>query len=128
MKKMLLYFLFGAALTGFAAEERDPSMLFHASFDAYSANPDYAKGYKYTQTESLRDLQLRMHAGVAGKGNSLELSNSEAASYHAPGNIDTQKGTVSLWVSAKNWVPSKPPFQIFFHSHLSDGWRLLAQA
>ena len=125
MKKMLLYFLFGAALTGFAAEERDPSMLFHASFDAYSANPDYTKGHKFTQTVPLRDLQLRMHAGVAGKGNALELSNREAASYFAPGSIDAQQGTVSMWVAPKNWVPSKSRFQIFFYAKLTNGWTLL---
>ena len=126
MKQLLLFLSAIFATAVFAAEEKkDSSLLFYASYDSYSANADFAKGHKHTATASLRDLQLRMHAGVAGKGNALELSNRESASYFAPGNIDPRQGTVMLWAASKNWAPSNAKFQIFFHARLTGGWRLL---
>ena len=114
MKKLLLLFFTVVAVGLFAAQESDPSLLFYASFDSYSTDPDYAKGLKKTTTAALRDLQLRMFNGVADQKNALELSNRESVWYDAPQNIDPRKGTVMLWVAAQNWVPSDKSFQIFF--------------
>ena len=91
MKKLLLLFFTVVAVGLFAAQESDPSLLFYASFDSYSTDPDYAKGFKKTTTAALRDLQLRMFNGVADQKNALELSNRESVWYDAPKNIDPRK-------------------------------------
>lgn len=125
MKKLLLLFFTVVAVGLFAAQESDPSLLFYASFDSYSTDPDYAKGFKKTTTAALRDLQLRMFNGVADQKNALELSNRESVWYDAPKNIDPRKGTVMLWVAAQNWVPSDKSFQIFFNARLNGDWHLV---
>ena len=62
-------------LAGMAAE-KDYLLLFHAGFDSYSAHADFAEGRKECRGIA-PDLQLRMHHGIAGKGNALCLNNKE---------------------------------------------------
>ena len=88
--------------------------IFDLSFDDYTVTPQIAKGNKqhFAFTES--DLQLRMYAGVKGKRNALNLSNSEQLYYKMKGNFNPKKGTVIIWIAPHNWDVSKPKFQLFF--------------
>ncbi len=97
--------------------------LFNVTFDAYHAHADKAAGLPTCQT--LGDLQLRMHPGIAGKGNALCIDTTEICQYQAIGNLTTKQGTISLWVSPQNWLPSQKTFQIFFKAKLKNGAQLL---
>ena len=107
-----------------AAEEGD-LLLFHAGFDSYTAHADSAAGEK-TCRGIEPDLQLRMHSGIAGKGNALCMSNRESCLYSAAGNFPSDQGTISLWVAPENWKPSdENACQVFFQAKLPGNVRVL---
>ncbi|OQA88603.1 MAG: hypothetical protein BWY31_00201 [Lentisphaerae bacterium ADurb.Bin242] len=127
MLKKTLAFLSAFCLAAvFAAEEKeDPSLLFEANFNNFDVTAQKAAGWKNSPNFKPSSLMLRMHAGVAGQGNALSMSNAENCRYSNYKNFDPKQGTVSLWVLAKNWVPSKEKFQIFFQSVMPGGYRFL---
>ncbi len=94
--------------------------LFEVDFNDYGVNAGLAKGdakgYEFKET----DLQLRMFPGVNGKGNSVNLANSENIVYRMPGNLDPRQGTVSVWVSPQNWNINEPGRQMFFSAYQKD--------
>ena len=103
--------LAAAIFPGIGAEKT-----FDLSFDDYTVTPQIAKGEKKQSGFDSPDLQLRMFNGVNGKGNALNLGNSERLSYKMKGNFDPREGTVILWVSPQNWNISDPDFQLFFYA------------
>ncbi len=112
----------GLSLT---AEEADSSLLFKAGFDSIAVTADHAAGSKDSSNFKPPSLQLRMHEGVAGKGNALTLNNRERVAYKNYLNHDPKQGTVSLWIAPKNWAPDKKKFQIFFDSVFPGGTRFM---
>ena len=100
MKCRALLLLVLGLLTVQAAE---PGLLFHAGFDSYVVDADFAKGDKKGSGLPEKDLQLRMFPGPRNQGNSLALGKLERVRYKADKNIDPRKGTVSLWMAPVNW-------------------------
>ena len=115
-----LWMLLGMTLAVLAQESRDPGLLFEANFNAYGIDADFSKGDGKCSDFPAPDLQLRMFPGVAGKGNALNLANSECCKYKMPGNFDPRQGTVSLWISPQNWNISEEPWQVIFHAEQKD--------
>ena len=114
---ILMIFL-GTKLVG---EEKDPGLLFEANFDSYGVDADYSRAADGKCSGfPAPDLQLRMFPGVAGKGNALNLANSEFCQYKMLGNFDPRQGTVSLWISPQNWKITEEPWQVFFHAEQKD--------
>ncbi|MBO7742194.1 MAG: hypothetical protein J6S21_06530, partial [Victivallales bacterium] len=107
------------------ASLQDPSLLFKATFDTYSVTAEKGKGGCKSTNFVPDNLMLRMHPGVAQVGNALTLNNRESAIYPNKDNFDWRKGTISLWVSARNWLPSKKKFQIFFQSKFTHDTRFI---
>ena len=79
----------------------EPGLLFHAGFDSYVVDADFAKGNKKGYGLAEKDLQLRMFPGPRNKGNSLALGKVEKVRYKADKNIDPRKGTVSFWMASR---------------------------
>ncbi len=116
MKKRFLTFLAAALLPAAAFAGK----IFEVDFDDYGVAPGIAKGDKRVYKFKDADLQLRMFPGVNGKGNSINLANSECVEYLMPGNFNPKCGTVSLWVSPVNWKLSDPEWQVFFFAWQKD--------
>lgn len=112
-----------AGISGSAAD--DASLLFKAGFDNISVRAEKAAGWDGSRNFVPDTLQLRMHDGVAGKGNALTLSNRESVIYSNYKNHNPKQGTISLWIAPKNWSPDKKKFQIFFDSVFPGGCRFL---
>ena len=112
MRSKLWLFL---AVIGAAVAAAEPGLLFHTSFDSYVVDADFAKGNKKGAGLAEKDLQLRMFPGSSGKGNSLAISHTEKVYYKAAGNIDSRKGTVSLWIMPINWDFSGDEIYGFFN-------------
>lgn len=113
-----------------AAEEstgnsHDPNLLFEANFDQYNVNASYARGDNRCRSFSNPDLQLRMFPGTGGRGNAVNLDNSERCEYAAQGNFDAKQGTVTIWLAPQNWKPSEQNVQVFFEANLLPAYRLL---
>lgn len=102
------------------ADAPEAGLLFSADFDAWSVNADYAAGEGRCRSFENPDLQLRMFPGINGKGNSLSMDNRESAIYGMPGNFDPRQGTVSLWVSPRDWRVNDGKWQIFFEAFQKD--------
>ncbi len=115
MKKTVLVLLTAALLPAAVFAEK----LFEVDFDDYGVVPGIA-GDKRVYRFKDGDLQLRMFPGVNGKGNSLNLANSECVEYLMPKNFNPKGGTVSLWVSPVNWKLSDPEWQVFFFAWQKD--------
>lgn len=122
-RKILPLFCLIAGIPVCAAE--DASLLFKAGFDNISVRAEKAAGWDGSRNFVPDTLQLRMHEGVAGKGNALTLSNRESVVYSNYKNHNPKQGTISLWVAPKNWSPDKKKFQIFFESAFPGGCRFL---
>ena len=90
--------------------------IFDLSFDDYTVTPQTAKGSKKQKGFTEPDLQLRMYPGVNGKGNALNLGNSEMMAYEMKGNFNPKEGTIILWIAPHNWEISNPEFQLFFYA------------
>lgn len=103
--------LFLAVLQLFGAEK-----IFDLSFDDYTVKPQIAKGSKEQKGFANPDLQLRMYQGVNGKGNALNLGNSEKLSYQMKGNFNPKEGTIILWVAPQNWELNQKKFQLLFYA------------
>ena len=103
----------------------EPGVLFEANFDQYSANAVFGRGGTKCRSFANPDLQLRMFPGVGGKGNAINLDNSECCEYPAVGNFNSKQGTVTVWVAPQNWKPSEKKVQVFFEAMLTNGFRLL---
>ena len=119
-----IVFLFFSLCPG-AENAEDASLLFRADFDNISVTAGRAAGSKRSGNFVPDTLQLRMHEGVAGKGNALTLNNRESVVYSNYRNHDPRQGTISLWVASENWAPDKKKFQVFFLSSFPGGCRFL---
>ncbi|MBO7742206.1 MAG: hypothetical protein J6S21_06590 [Victivallales bacterium] len=97
----------------------DPSLLFKVHFDSYHVTADFAKGNPKSRNFNA-DLQLRMHPGIDGKGNSIRLSGKEFCSYNMKGNFNPQRGTVNFWLSADNWTFNDKNYHVFFEAKQGD--------
>jgi hypothetical protein len=114
---LLLLFLTCSYL---CAQEREAGLLFELSYDAWSVNADYAAGRGKCISFENPDLQLRMFPGIDGKGNALCMDNREAAIYDMPGNFNPANGSVSMWVSPRDWRVNDEKWQIFFEAFQKD--------
>ena len=125
MEKMMRHTLltliaFLLSITVLTAEENnDPSLIFQASFDGYTVTAEKSAGYKKSPNFPA-SLALRMHKGVAGKGNALTLNATETLRYSNYKNHDPKKGTISFWVASLNWKPSEKFFQVFYDASLPN--------
>ncbi len=99
-----------AASAAFSAET------FRLTFDDYGIKPQTAGGSPLPGHFKEPDLQLRMFPGVGGKGNSLNIANSESLTFPMQGNFDPRQGTVELWIAPQNWKVTDPGWQQFFHA------------
>ena len=122
-KVLILSFLF-LSRTVFAQGD-DSSLIFKAGFDNISVRAEKAAGWDGSRNFVPDTLQLRMHEGVAGKGNALTLNNRESVVYSNYKNHNPKQGTISLWIAPKNWSPDKKKFQVFFDSAFPGGCRFL---
>jgi len=108
----------------------DPSLLFAVTYEKLSLRADSSREYGECTSFSDQDLQLRMHAGIAGKGNALCLAGNEYCIYNNYKNFDPKHGTVSFWISPKNWNGSSEYFQVFFQSvydGANGGFKLIVE-
>ena len=113
-------------ITGISCKAADDSsLIFKAGFDNISVRAEKAAGWDGSRNFVPDTLQLRMHEGVAGKGNALTLNNRESVVYSNYKNHNPRQGTISLWIAPKNWSPDKKKFQIFFDSAFPGGCRFL---
>ena len=113
-------------ITGISSKAADDSsLIFKAGFDNISVRAEKAAGWDGSRNFVPDTLQLRMHEGVAGKGNALTLNNRESVVYSNYKNHNPRQGTISLWIAPKNWSPDKKKFQIFFDSAFPGGCRFL---
>ena len=118
--KLMVFLLMALVGTTLAGEEKDQGLLFEAGFDSYGVDADYSGADGKCSGFTAPDLQLRMFPGVAGKGNALNLANSEFCKYKMPGNFDPRQGTISLWINPQNWKITEEPWQVFFHAEQKD--------
>ncbi|NQU09189.1 LamG domain-containing protein [bacterium] len=105
---MLLATIYLVALV--SAATADPELLFHASYDSFHANAEFAKG---DGTSSLQaSLELRSTEGLRKSG--LLVEEGETCDYAVPGNLATQEATLSMWVKPKNWAAADRRYHHFF--------------
>ncbi len=111
-KKLWLSF---CLLTGMAVSGQSQGELFKVDFDNYNVTAGFAKGSPVSDSFTNPDLQLRMFPGAGdGRKNGICLENSEHLSYPLKDNLNAKQGTVSLWVSPRNWKISDNGPQVFF--------------
>ena len=103
MKKFLSSLALLSLLLANAAEKRDPSLLFQATFDGYTVNADYAAGNGRAKNENKFELNLRMFPGVKGKGNAVAMDKTEEIQWDIRKNFNPSAGTLSFWLSPVNW-------------------------
>ena len=115
MRYLCILSLFCTGLL-FGAPE-DPSLIFEADFDKYTASPGKAAGSTAVSGIS-PDLSLRMFPGAAGKGNAVKLKASERIIYKAHKNFNSRQGTVSFWLAPQEWNPAKKGLSVFFKTTL----------
>ncbi len=93
-------------------------LLFHASFDKLTTDADLSAGSgKSTFTES---LAVRSAEGVKGAG--LLQRRGERCSYPVAGNLDTSRGSYSVWVKPLSWDGHSGKFRHFL---VVDGGKAL---
>lgn len=97
-----------AAMT--TAATPDPELIFHASYDRYHANAEFAKGDAASSLQA--SLELRSTEGVRKSG--LLVEEGETCTYAVKDNFDAQGATISMWVKPKNWSASDRRYHHFF--------------
>ena len=113
-------FLFVLLLTGtmLAATEpsKEPGLLFYLSGD-YGFNADYAAGGN-PEPNFLKDVKI-LPGGA--KGSYLQCGNNQLLSYWAPGNIYSQRGTLSFYWRSRDPVDATefPIFRVGYGDHSS---------
>ncbi len=119
MRTLLMFFalwLFPAPL--FAADEPagDPGLLFYLSGD-HGFHADYAAGGK-PEPNFLKDVKI-LPGGA--KGSYLQCGNDQLLSYWAPGNIYSQRGTLSFYWRSRDPVDATefPVFRVGYGDHSS---------
>ncbi|MBT4814247.1 MAG: hypothetical protein HON70_01030 [Lentisphaerae bacterium] len=93
-----------------AAPPQEPELLFHASFDRFHANAEFAKGKPESSLQA--SLELRSTEGVRKSG--LLVEEGETCTYAVKGNFDSQEATVSMWVKPTNWSAADRRYHHFF--------------
>jgi hypothetical protein len=118
MKFLQLIVLFALSSTAaFAGDEpgKEPGLLFYLSGD-HGFKADYAAGKG--DPNFLKDVKI-VPGGV--KGSYLECGNDQLLSYWAPGNIYSQRGTLSFWWRSRMPVDQTefPIFRVGYADHSS---------
>lgn len=119
MKTTILASLLAAAAIAYGGDAPETGLLFRSGFDGFSTTPDYCTNPDTAVNGIPRDLQMRMHPNVSGKGNSVCLNGTERVEYSVHRNFDARCGTVSFWVRPENWDFSDSRY---FHSFFSTRW------
>jgi hypothetical protein len=117
MRSLLMFcllWLFPAALL--AADEPPPGLLFYLSGD-HGFRADYAAGGK-PEPNFLKEVQI-LPGGA--RGSYLQCGNDQLLSYWAPGNIYSQRGTLSFYWRSRDPVDTTefPVFRVGYGDHSS---------
>lgn len=96
-------------------------LLFHASFDHMTTRADFAAGDPTCTLDA--HLDFRSAEGVVGNG--LMQEPGERCSYQLPGNLDTSRGSFSIWVKPLSWDGRTKKFRHFLAVSGVPGYRML---
>ena len=119
MRSLLMLFslwLFPAALLAADEPANSPGLLFYLSGD-HGFRADYAAGGK-PEPNFLKDVKI-LPGGA--KGSYLQCGNDQLLSYWAPGNIYSQRGTLSFYWRSRDPVDATefPVFRVGYGDHSS---------
>jgi len=96
-------------LTAPAGPKVPKGLLFHASFDHLTTKADFAAGDPECTLDA--NLDFRSAEGVIGAG--LLQEPGERCTYRLPGNLDTSRGSYSIWVKPLSWDGHDKKFRHF---------------
>ena len=95
----------------------DPDIMFEASFDGTVAGDAAGRTVQPARVQG----QVRFEQGI--RGQALVAGEAGAAlHYPTPGCVDSERGTIAMWVKPVDWAPADDGFHIFFMSHSPKGW------
>ena len=119
MRSLLMFFslwLFPAVLLAADEPASSPGLLFYLSGD-HGFLADYAAGGK-PEPNFLKDVKI-LPGGA--KGSYLQCGNDQLLSYWAPGNIYSQRGTLSFYWRSRDPVDATefPVFRVGYGDHSS---------
>ncbi|MFA7229663.1 MAG: LamG-like jellyroll fold domain-containing protein, partial [Victivallaceae bacterium] len=100
-------------LSGFvisAANDKKAELIFHTSFDRFTADADKAGGDGQSSLKA--NLELRATKGIRKSG--LLMEKGEKCSYPVAKNINMKSATISMWVTPLNWSWQDNRYQYFF--------------
>lgn len=89
----------------------EEGLLFHASFDKRDVTADFARGNPHSTTFT-ESLELRGVPGVSGPA--FQIAADERLDYELPGNLDSTRGSISMWIMPVNWQGRNDRFEVFF--------------
>ena len=84
-------------------------LLFHASFDGETTRADIAGG----SADCSLDVNLNFRSAQGVVDGALLQEPGERCSYAVPGNLDTSRGSFSVWVKPLSWDGSSRKFRHF---------------
>ncbi|HUS80241.1 MAG TPA: LamG domain-containing protein, partial [Armatimonadota bacterium] len=96
-------------------------LLFYASFDHLTTNADFAAGDPKCTLDA--KLDFRSAEGIIGNG--LMQEPGERCSYQVPGNLDTSRGSFSIWVKPLSWDGHSGKFRHFVVITGVENYRML---
>jgi hypothetical protein len=116
LRSLFILCLFTGTMLAANEPSQEPGLLFYLSGD-HGFNADYAAGGK-PQPNFLKDVKI-LPGGA--KGSYLQCGNNQLLSYWAPGNIYSQRGTLSFYWRSRDPVDATefPIFRVGYGDHSS---------
>ncbi len=109
-KKLFLMAMTLIAVSVMSAKDTKAKLIFHASFDRFTADADVGGGDKKSSLKA--NLELRATKGIRKSG--LLMEKGERCRYKIAGNMNMKAATISMWVTPLNWGWQDKRFQYFF--------------
>jgi Concanavalin A-like lectin/glucanases superfamily/Carbohydrate family 9 binding domain-like/Glycoside hydrolase 123, N-terminal domain len=111
-KRFLTLTLLLACIFVMAAADKKAKLIFHTSFDRFTADADVAGGDKKSSLKA--NLELRATKGIRKSG--LLMEKGERCRYKIAKNFNMKSATISMWVTPLNWGWQDKRYQYFFQA------------
>jgi Concanavalin A-like lectin/glucanases superfamily/Glycoside hydrolase 123, N-terminal domain/Carbohydrate family 9 binding domain-like len=112
MSRILILVLMFICIAVPAAKDKKAKLIFHTSFDRFTADADMAGGDKKSSLKA--NLELRATKGIRKSG--LLMEKGERCRYKIAKNINMKSATISMWATPLNWGWQDNRYQYFFQT------------
>jgi len=110
MSRILILSIMLICIVAPAAENQKAKLIFHTSFDRFTADADKAGGDGKSSLKA--NLELRATKGIRKSG--LLMEKGERCRYKVKKNLNMKSATISMWLTPLNWSWQDKRFEYFF--------------